>query len=58
MGSSCIDQELTQGALHKVGYAIFASSFGNILKKHVMESAQQRGKHALWNTFPKALDLL
>lgn len=43
-----------QGALSNVGYKISASSVGNILKKHGIEPAPQRGKHTSWKNFLKA----
>ena len=43
-----------QGALSNLGYAISASSVGNILKKHGIEPAPERGKHTSWQTFLKA----
>ena len=43
-----------QGALSNLGYKVSASSVGNILKKHGIEPAPQRGKHTSWKTFLKA----
>ena len=43
-----------QGALANLGYMISSSTVANILKRHGIEPAPERGKRTSWRTFLKA----
>ena len=43
-----------QGALANLGYLISTSTVANILKRHGIEPAPERGKRTSWRTFLKA----
>jgi transposase InsO family protein len=43
-----------QGALANLGYRISSSTVANILKRHGIEPAPERGKRTSWRTFLKA----
>ncbi len=43
-----------QGALDNLGYTVAASTVANILKRHGIEPAPERGRRTTWRTFLKA----
>jgi len=43
-----------QGAMENLGHQVSPSTIGNILKKHGIEPAPERGKRTSWRTFLKA----
>ena len=43
-----------QGALANLGYLMSSSTVANILKRHGIEPAPERGKRTSWRTFLKA----
>ncbi len=43
-----------QGALANLGHTVSSSTVANILKRHGIEPAPERGKRTSWRTFLKA----